>query len=77
MRKNNNEKTQLLLETDHARIALREAHETFNYISGDEHLVESTIYDIMAKQKKYEYYIRLCRENGVCAYRLRKAGEKS
>lgn len=71
-----NEKTQLLKETDYARIALREAHEKFDFVSEDEMLIESYIYDIMAKQKKYEYYIKLCREKGISAYRLCKAGEK-
>lgn len=63
------EENQLLEETNHARIALQEAHAKFDYIS-DEMLIESYIYDIKAKEKRYEYFLRLCREKGIAAYKI-------
>ena len=41
-------------------------HKELDYIT-DEILIDSFIYEIQALNKKYQYYIKLCKEKGVVA----------
>jgi len=43
------------------------ADQRLEYITENE-LIDSTIYEIKALEKRYEYYIRICKERGICAY---------
>lgn len=42
------------------------ADQKLQYITEDE-LIDSTIYEIKALEKRYEYYIRICKEKGISA----------
>lgn len=50
---------------------LRYAHNSLNYIT-DDLLIDSYIYEIQALNKKYQYYIKLCKERGLIAEGFRK-----
>lgn len=41
-------------------------HQEFDYIT-DDILIDSFIYEIQALNKKYQYYIKLCKERGLVA----------
>ncbi len=41
-------------------------HQEFDYIT-DDILIDSFIYEIQALNKKYQYYIKLCKEKGLVA----------
>jgi len=41
-------------------------HQEFDYTT-DDILIDSFIYEIQALNKKYQYYIKLCKERGLVA----------
>lgn len=60
------ERQELIKAADNVRRELNLVHNRLNYTT-EPLLIESIIYEIKSLQKKYEYYIRLCKEKGFAA----------
>ena len=60
------ERDELIKAADSVRDELRLVHHRLDYTT-EPLLIESIIYEINALQKKYDYYIRQCKEKGFVA----------
>lgn len=60
------ERDELLKAADSVRDELNRVHCRLNYTT-EPLLIDSIIYEIKALQKRYEYYIKLCKEKGFAA----------
>ena len=58
------EDAELISSLEQVRSSLAFAHQTFD-ITTDLALLDSISYEIMSLNKKYEYYLRRCKERGI------------
>jgi len=58
------EDAELINSLEQVRSSLAFAHQTFD-ITTDLALLDSVSYEIMSLNKKYEYYLRRCKERGL------------
>lgn len=62
----NFEKAEIIKAVDSLKEELNQVHCRLNYTT-EPLLIDSIIYEMKALQKRYEYYIRLCKEKGFAA----------
>ncbi len=60
------EDTEIIKSLEDVQSQLFMAQKSFD-LATDQALVDSFIYEIMSLNKKYEYYLKLCKERGLVA----------
>lgn len=62
----NLEREEIIKAVDNLKNELEQVHCRLNYTT-EPLLIDSIIYEMKSIQKRYEYYIRLCKEKGFVA----------
>lgn len=71
----NPEREEIIKTVDNLKNELEQVHCRLNYTT-EPLLIDSIIYEMKAIQKRYEYYIRLCKEKGFVAKGFKRNGIK-
>ena len=66
MEKAPNEKKEIISMMTKINNDLECLHKSFDFVT-DEMIIDSLIYEIMSLQKRYGYYLKLCKEKGFLA----------